>query len=216
MDLALEKAKINLADVIRASGVELQGRGRRSVGLCPFHSEKTGSFTVFEDDRFYCFGCHEHGDVIDYVKKRYNLDFIQALQFLGIETGGDTEIDDSELRKELERKKAEAKKHLQRKRDLLHTLSLLIRTTENAAMTPDNFKDYAEILGPLPWWTYCHDTLIYGADDEKKECIDALSDMPTVSRNLLFDEDFNYRGWLRIFIYGEPTNEPKYASISFE
>jgi len=47
-------------------------------GLCPFHGEKEPSFTVYEDN-FYCFGCGEHGDVIDFVMKKEGIDFKNAL-----------------------------------------------------------------------------------------------------------------------------------------
>ena len=215
MDISLEKSRINLADVVRSSGVELSSRGPRSVGLCPFHSEKTPSFTVFEGGRYHCFGCHESGDVIDFVQRRYDLEFIPALEFLGIEKSKDNHLDHKRLIKELALKKAEDRKQVQHERDILHTLSLLIRTTRKVKLTPENFDENAGILQPLEYWQYCHDTLIHGSDEEKQECINALQNMPTVSRNYLFEEDFDYRGWLRNFIYGEPKNEKQRIRISF-
>lgn len=46
---------------------KLRQNGSRFLGLCPFHKEKTGSFVIFSDNNsFYCFGCHKHGDSIDF------------------------------------------------------------------------------------------------------------------------------------------------------
>ncbi len=217
MNLALEKQKINLADVIKNSGVELSDRGQRPTGRCPFHGDRAPSFFVYPDG-YHCFGCGAHGDVIDFVQRRYDLDFKGALRFLGIETGDNEDFDDSELIKELERKKKEKQERLQRKRDILHTLSLLIRTTEKAKerLTPENFDQYAEILDPLPLWEHCHETLIHGTDTEKTQCLSALENMPTVSRHYLFQENFNFRGWLREFLNGEPNHEQQRIRISFD
>lgn len=62
----------------------LQGpeSGRR-FGLCPFHSERTGSFCIHPDNRWSCFGtCSEHGDVIDFYKKLHGCDFVSAVKAL--------------------------------------------------------------------------------------------------------------------------------------
>ena len=85
MDKLLElKAAHELADLVEASGVRLHGAGRVRQGICPFHDEKEGSFTVYTDtQRFYCFGCKAKGDVIDYVQMRMGLSFNEALDYLG-------------------------------------------------------------------------------------------------------------------------------------
>lgn len=65
--------------------VELRLRGKEFVGLCPFHSEKTPSFTVSESKQvFYCHGCHEGGDVIAFVRKLDGLSFKDACASLGM------------------------------------------------------------------------------------------------------------------------------------
>ena len=59
----------------------LRRRGRTTVGLCPFHVEKTPSFTVSEERGFYhCFGCGEHGDVFSFVMKTQSLAFPEAVR----------------------------------------------------------------------------------------------------------------------------------------
>lgn len=66
-----------------ASYVRLKQRGRILVGLCPFHNEKTPSFTVYpESQSYYCFGCGAGGDCITFVKTAENLDYMEAVRFL--------------------------------------------------------------------------------------------------------------------------------------
>ena len=63
-----------LADLIGRK-VSLQRRGREHVGLCPFHKEKTPSFTVNEEKAFYhCFGCGKGGNVLTFIQEYYQLD----------------------------------------------------------------------------------------------------------------------------------------------
>ncbi len=68
--------------------VSLKKSGQNYTGLCPFHGEKTPSFTVSEEKQFYhCFGCGEAGDVISFIMKIENLDFIDAITLLGERVG---------------------------------------------------------------------------------------------------------------------------------
>ncbi len=68
--------------------VELKRRGRNLVGLCPFHGEKTASFTVYpETASYYCFGCRNGGDVITFIRNIENLDYIEAVKFLADQSG---------------------------------------------------------------------------------------------------------------------------------
>lgn len=68
--------------------VELKRRGKNLVGLCPFHNEKTPSFTVYpENGSFYCFGCGVGGDVFSFVKLIENLDYVDAIRFLAEKSG---------------------------------------------------------------------------------------------------------------------------------
>lgn len=72
--------KVDIDEVI-SSHVNLKRRGKTLVGLCPFHNEKTPSFTVYPDTRsFYCFGCGAGGDVISFVRRIENLDYIEAVK----------------------------------------------------------------------------------------------------------------------------------------
>lgn len=77
----------NIEDVI-SSYVTLKRAGSNYSGLCPFHSEKTPSFTVFPATKsFYCFGCGAGGDAITFVMKAENLDYPAALEFLAQRAG---------------------------------------------------------------------------------------------------------------------------------
>ena len=68
--------------------VELRRRGKNLVGLCPFHNEKTPSFTVYpESQSFYCFGCGAGGEIISFVRRIENLDFYEAVKSLADKSG---------------------------------------------------------------------------------------------------------------------------------
>lgn len=81
------KAKANLVDII-SEYVNLKKRGKNYVGLCPFHSEKTGSFTVSpEKNLWHCFGCHEGGNLFGFIMKIENVDFVGAIETLASKLG---------------------------------------------------------------------------------------------------------------------------------
>ena len=76
------RARLSLVDVI-GRRVPLVKKGQNYWGCCPFHNEKTPSFSVNEDKGFYhCFGCGEHGDIISFVMKSENVDFRTAISEL--------------------------------------------------------------------------------------------------------------------------------------
>ncbi len=81
------KSRSEITDVISAY-VSLNRRGANMVGLCPFHGEKTPSFTVFVGTQsYYCFGCGAAGDVITFVRKRENLGYEEAVRLLASRCG---------------------------------------------------------------------------------------------------------------------------------
>src|SRR5512134_2512297 len=74
------RERASLVEVV-SDVVTLRKRGRTVVGLCPFHTEKTPSFTVSEERGFYhCFGCGEHGDVFSFLMKTQSLAFPEAVR----------------------------------------------------------------------------------------------------------------------------------------
>lgn len=81
------RAQADIETVI-SSYVQLKRHGKILVGLCPFHSEKTGSFTVYPDTQsFYCFGCGAGGDVIGFIRRIENLDYVEAVKLLAERCG---------------------------------------------------------------------------------------------------------------------------------
>lgn len=93
------KFKTDIEDII-SGYVSLKKRGSTSLGLCPFHNEKTPSFTVYNDTQsFYCFGCGAGGDAVTFIKKIENLDYIDAVKLLaqraGLQMPDDNSYDDS-------------------------------------------------------------------------------------------------------------------------
>ena len=159
--LTAQKNNLDTISIIECAGVDLKQSGTRHVGLCPFHADKDPSFYIFDDNRFKCFGCGEHGDVIDFVQKYYGLSFPGALKHLGIEKGELTLEMKAEIeRRKIERQKAEAKKRL--KAGLQNTLLILISATKKAAKnfkTMNDLENYGDILQALSWWEYCLDLI---------------------------------------------------------
>ena len=89
----------NDVESVISSYVELRRRGRTLSGLCPFHNEKTPSFTVYpETSSYYCFGCGAGGDVINFIRNIENLDYIEAVKLLADRAGvkmPDADYDDT-------------------------------------------------------------------------------------------------------------------------
>jgi DNA primase len=81
------RSHANIVEVV-SGYVALKKRGRKHWGCCPFHGEKTPSFTVDEErNLFYCFGCHEGGDVFKFIMKSENCNFMDAVKFLANKYG---------------------------------------------------------------------------------------------------------------------------------
>lgn len=89
------RARNDIADVI-GSYLSLRNAGTRFKALCPFHKEKTPSFTVSPDRQIYhCFGCGAGGDVIRFIQEYEKVDFMTALQMLADRAGMDLEFEES-------------------------------------------------------------------------------------------------------------------------
>lgn len=81
------KSRTNIVDVV-GKYVNVKRTGNNYKGLCPFHSEKSPSFVVSEDKQiFTCFGCGATGDVIEFIKRIENLDFVETIEKLAKECG---------------------------------------------------------------------------------------------------------------------------------
>ena len=81
------RQRVPLSDIV-GKRVKLTRKGNRFTGLCPFHSEKTPSFSVVDDQGFYhCFGCGVHGDAISFLRETDGLDFMEAVERLASMAG---------------------------------------------------------------------------------------------------------------------------------
>lgn len=81
------RSRISIADIV-GQKVKLVKRGREYTGLCPFHQEKTPSFTINESKGFYhCFGCGAHGDIVRFLMDSEGLPFIEAVKKLADKAG---------------------------------------------------------------------------------------------------------------------------------
>ncbi|MDD2956160.1 MAG: DNA primase [Oscillospiraceae bacterium] len=85
----LQELKLrNDIEGVISSYVPVKRRGRNLVCLCPFHNEKSPSFTVYPDNQsFYCFGCGTGGDVITFIRRVENLEYIEAVKLLADRAG---------------------------------------------------------------------------------------------------------------------------------
>ncbi len=91
------RERADIVDVVRRYVPTLKKKGKNHLGLCPFHKEKTPSFTVSQEKQiFYCFGCHEGGNVFSFISKIERLDFPESVRFLGEMVG--IEVQDSRNR----------------------------------------------------------------------------------------------------------------------
>ncbi len=83
VDIRELKARHPLGDTVEAAGIALRGKGRVRQGVCPFHQEAEGSFTVYADsEKFYCFGCGAGGDVLDFVGRMEGLTLPETIRRL--------------------------------------------------------------------------------------------------------------------------------------
>ncbi len=90
------RSAANIVDVISAY-VQLRKRGKNFLGLCPFHSEKTPSFTVSDEKQiFHCFGCHTGGNVFKFLMEYEKISFVEAVQELAEELGIPLELEQQE------------------------------------------------------------------------------------------------------------------------
>ncbi len=96
--------KISIVELI-SGYLPLKQKGDKYWGLCPFHNEKTPSFSVTEDkNMFYCFGCHKGGNVFDFLIEIENISFFEAFKQLAIQSG--VEIDSQKESPEDKQKEA--------------------------------------------------------------------------------------------------------------
>lgn len=100
------RARVGIAGIV-GKRVGLKRAGRELMGLCPFHKEKSPSFTVSEEKGFYhCFGCGAHGSVFDFLMQTENLSFPEAVERLAGEAGMEVPVSSPEEREQASRAKS--------------------------------------------------------------------------------------------------------------
>lgn len=126
-----------LSGVAAKAGVKLQRAGREWKACCPFHPDRTPSFTIYQDDRrAHCFGCGWTGDVLDFVKTSYRVSLIEAIDML-----------DGGVLRELEQQRAPAKP----KSDMRAVAQRIVDATVSIDGTPaEAYLRSRGITMPLP------------------------------------------------------------------
>jgi len=90
------RSAVNIVDII-SEFINLRKRGKNFIGLCPFHNEKTPSFTVSEDKQiFHCFGCHSGGNVFKFLMDYEKVSFIEAVKSIADRLGIQVEYEDQQ------------------------------------------------------------------------------------------------------------------------
>lgn len=126
-----------VSGVASAAGVKLQRAGREWKACCPFHPDRTPSWTIFADDRrWFCFGCGAQGDVLDFVQRAYNVKLPAAIEML-----------DGGALRELEQQRAPAEP----KKDLRAVADRIVRGSSPIEGTPaEAYLRCRGITMPLP------------------------------------------------------------------
>jgi DNA primase len=191
---------INLFSVLNTEGVELKRAGNKFIGLCPFHTEKNPSFTVFPDNRAKCFGCGWYGSPVDFIMALHGLSFKEALSYLGISQEPLSIKDKQKIQGQKRRLKL-INRFRQWERDAVFTFSRLVRTIGQLTekMTPDEFENNGYLLDQVPYLEHCLDVLCSGDDEQKmrlyRQC--KSKGIALRRRRSLFKEGFDYKKWLR-------------------
>jgi len=158
------------ADIVRIVGeyIKLRKAGANWSALCPFHKEKSGSFHLYAaQGNYYCFGCHEHGDVFSFVMKMDNISFPEAVRAVAVKMGiplpkrefsSPQEAQEAGLRRQLIDVHEAATQYFQqalnspeaaRAREYMTARGITAETIAKFRLgyAPDNFNDMREQLG---------------------------------------------------------------------
>ena len=158
------------ADIVRIVGeyIKLRKAGANWTALCPFHKEKSGSFHIYATQgNYYCFGCHEHGDVFSFVMKMDNVSFPEAVRAVAVKIGiplpkrefnSPQEAQEAGLRRQLIDVHEAATQYFQqalnspeaaRAREYMTSRGITAETIAKFRLgyAPDNFNDMRERMG---------------------------------------------------------------------
>jgi hypothetical protein len=173
------KQNVPILSVIeRYSDVSLNKRGKDFRGLCPFHQEKTPSFTVNpEKGLFYCFGCGTGGDAVAFVSQLNGLKPIEAARVIANDFG--LAVDNRPLTREQRTRIRERQKQRELERALQEwatdsyiELAHLRRCLFYVLVGPGDFYEYPELVFLFQYVDYLLDVLSYGSLDDKKALLE--------------------------------------------
>ena len=167
------KASINTQEAARRYGLEINRYGK---ALCPFHNDRHPSLYV-ADDHYYCYGCGEHGDVIDLTARLFDLSLYEAAKKLAYDFG----ISQDKPRQDIRRKKNEAQRLKENEQLCFLRLTkdqkrLQVWKKLYAPLSPEDTPDsrYLEACHQLDYVEYLLDVLAMGTSDERNEVIQML------------------------------------------
>ncbi|TSA09598.1 MAG: hypothetical protein D4R73_06525 [Deltaproteobacteria bacterium] len=173
-------ASIDLAAIVVAEGIELRRSRQRYLGRCPFHEDKTPSFTV-KENRFKCFGCNASGDAIDFIQQLRGLSFRDACLYLGITLPGrpatKAECKQVEIAWQRRKHRAELVERFRQwearySSELGKRIRRAYRWITKYVKTPEDLNGSTgdmlqEIYNHLPFWEERLQTLACGTDEQK-------------------------------------------------
>jgi hypothetical protein len=157
------------AGILKKYNIKMEKSGKNLIGLCPFHNEKTPSFTIHNSNKgkelFYCFGCGAQGDVFDFISKITGQELSEVFSQLPF-AGHNNKM--SKLYRRESRIRTEHEKFQKWLRQAIDDLCLLIRSCDfvlpNACLS-----DKFDLLSLQQRWEYYYDLLMFGDDRTKHE-----------------------------------------------
>lgn len=165
--------KPGILSIMEREGIFLHRAGRTYRGKCPMHGGKSNSsLAVYPDSQsWYCWGCGEGGDAIDFIKRLHGFSFKDACGYFGIAPGRPAPVDPMiQRRKKLQRdfEKAVWGKYETLCDRAIHLHKLRLQVKKNpAAMTDDGAVTFAESMGELAGIEHELDLMLYGSTEDQ-------------------------------------------------
>ena len=187
-DSFLEQLRANTdIESVISPYVNLRRRGKNLVGLCPFHNEKTPSFTVYpENGSFYCFGCGAKGDVIDFVARLLDLSAYEAAQRLAADFGLDRP---PSVVAQVKKYRPRVNQSKQDELFCMNVLSGYLHLLEDwkeryAPEAPEDEPDerFVEACHKLEYVEYLNDLLLMSDQEERTDTVKELLTDGTIAR----------------------------------
>ena len=171
------KASINTREAAARYGVEVNRHGK---ALCPFHNDRHPSLFV-DDDHYHCFACGEHGDVIDFTAKLFDLKLYEAVQKLAYDFGITQDKPPTKAMQEKQNRKSEAQRLRENEKLCFSALMEYYKLLQEwmalyAPRTPEDTQHdrFVQACHDLSYVEYLVDLLIMGDSYERTEVIDMM------------------------------------------